>query len=172
MSVGPLPVVVDVNVLVAAVAGGNDVFQSWPSPPPVRGNPAANVIGILNDAQEFSLFLSPHILVNTVRVLTGAPPNGFGWSPAHAERYVEVLVRIVEASGGRVLEPAAVVTDCPDHEDNRILECALAANAALVITDDDDLLRLSPWRGIPIVTSVTFASRVDAARRAKRQVRR
>jgi len=172
VSVGPQPVVVDINVTVAAVAGGNDAFQSWPSPPPVRGNPAANVIGILNDARESSLFLSPHILVNTVRVLTGAPPNGYGWSPTHAQRYLELLVDIARASGGDVLEPVAVVTDCPDHEDNRILECALAANAALVITDDEDLLRLSPWRGIPIVTSVTFVSRVDAARRARRRGRR
>jgi hypothetical protein len=172
VSVGPQPVVVDVNVMVAAVTGGNDVFQSWPSPPPVRGNPAANVIGILNDAREFSLFLSPHILVNTVRVLTGAPPNGYGWSPDRARRYVELLVNVARASGGDVLEPATVVTDCPDHEDNRILECALAAGAVLVVTDDDDLLHLSPWRGIPIVTSAEFVARVDAVRRARRRGRR
>lgn len=166
---GPQPVVVDVNVLVAAVAGGNDPFLSWPSPPPVRGNPAANVIGILNDAREFALFLSPHILVNTVRVLTGTPPDGFGWSADQAERYAEVLVRITEATGGTVVEPITAVTDCPDHEDNRILECALAAAAVLVITDDEDLLHLSPWRGIPIITSPTFVARVDAARRTKRR---
>lgn len=167
MSTSPQPVVVDVNILVAAVAGGNDVFHSWPSPPPLRGNPAANVVGILNDAREFALFLSPHLLVNTVRVLTGTPPDGYGWSAERARRYVEILVAIAEASGGEVLEPAAAVTDCPDYEDNRVLECALAAGAVLVITDDDDLLQLSPWRGIPIITGPAFVSRVDAARRAR-----
>ena len=30
------PVTIDVNVFVGAVTGGNDTFQSWPSPPPVR----------------------------------------------------------------------------------------------------------------------------------------
>ncbi len=169
MSVSSQPVVVDVNVLVAAVVGGNDAFRSWPSPPPVRGNPAANVIGVLNDAREFGLFLSSHILVNTVRVLTGAPPDGFGWSSDRAERYTEILVRIIEASGGAVLEPAIAVSDCPDHEDNRILECALAANAVLIVTDGDDLRQLSPWRGIPIITSPDFVMRVDAARRARRR---
>lgn len=165
----PQPVVVDVNVLVGAVTGGNDVFYSWPSPPPVRGNPAASVIGILNDAREFALFLSPHILVNTVRVLTGAPPDGYGWSAERAGRYAEILVRIAEASAGEVLEPAVAVTDCAGHEGNRILECALAAGAVLVITDDDDLLHLSPWRGIPIIASPALVARVDAARRAKRR---
>jgi len=171
VTLGPQPVVVDVNVLVAAVVDGNDAFHSWPSPPPIRGNHSANVVGILNDAHEFALFLSPHILVNTVRVLTGTPPNGFGWSAEQAQRYVEILVAIAEASGGDVVEPATTVTDCPDHEDNRILECALAANAVLIVTDDDHLLRLSPWRGIPIIPSDAFVGRVDATRRARRRGR-
>jgi predicted nucleic acid-binding protein len=163
------PVAVDVNVLVAAVAGGNDAFYSWPSPPPVRGNHAANVIGILNDAREFALYLSPHILVNTVRVLAGEPPEGFGWSVGQAQRYVEVLGAISAASGGDVVDPRVTVADCPDHEDNRILECALAAAAVLIVSDDDHLLRLSPWRGTAIVTSKAFVARVDAARRARRR---
>ena len=140
-----------------------------PSPPPIRGNPAANVIGILIDAREFALFLSPHILINTVRVLTGAPPDGFGWSAEQARRYVEVLAAIAAASGGDTVEPKAAVTDCPDHEDNRILECALACGAVLIVSDDDHLLRLSPWRGTAVVTSTEFVGRVDAARRAGRR---
>jgi hypothetical protein len=171
VTLGPQPVVVDVNVLVAAVVDGNDAFHSWPSPPPIRGNHAANVVGILNDAREFALFLSPHILVNTVRALTGSPPDGFGWSAKRAQHYVEILVAIAEASAGDVVEPATTVTDCPDHEDNRILECALAANAVLIVTDDDHLLRLSPWRGIPIIPSDAFVGRVDATRRARRRGR-
>jgi hypothetical protein len=163
------PVVVDVNVLVGAVAGGNDAFHSWPSPPPVRGNPAAGVAGVFNDAREFALFLSPHILVNTVRVLTGAPPNGFGWSAEQARRYVEVLAAIAAASGDGIVEPKAAVTDCPDHEDNRILECVLACGAVLIVSDDDHLLRLSPWRGTAVLTSAEFVGRVDAARRAGRR---
>jgi len=169
VTLGPQPVVVDVNVLVGAVVDGNDAFHSWPSPPPVRGNHAANVVGILNDAHEFALFLSSHILVGTLRVLTGTPPDGFGWSADRAQHYVEILVAIAEASGGDVVEPATTVTDCPDYEDNRILECALAANAVLIVTDDDHLLRLSPWRGVPIIPSDAFVGRVDATRRARRR---
>jgi len=160
------PVVADVNVLVAAVAAGNDPFLSWPSPPPVRGNPAAAVVGVMNDAREFALVLSRHILVNLVRVLTGLPPDGFGWSAAQAERYVGILADIAAASGGGLVEPAVTVNDCPHFEDNRLLECALASGAVLIVSDDEHLLRLSPWRGIPIITSEAFVDRVDATRRA------
>jgi len=55
------PVVFDVNVLVVAVAMGKMALRSWPAPPPVSDNPAADCIGVINDATEFALWLSPHI---------------------------------------------------------------------------------------------------------------
>lgn len=162
-------VTVDVNVLVSAVVGGNDAFRSWPSPPPIRGNLAANVIGILNDGREFSLFISEHILANVLRVLTGTPPSGYGWEVEIAEQYIGLLVEIAEASGGAVVEPGETVTDCPDHEDNRILECAAAGGSLLVVSDDVDLAAMSPWRGTPVVSSAEFVRRTDAMRRGKRR---
>ena len=164
----PQPVTVDVNVFAAAVTGGNDIFHSWPSPPPVRGNLAANVVCILNDGREFSLWLSEHILVNVVRVLTAPATTGYGWAVENAGEYVGVLVEIAEAGGGGVVEPAERVTDCPDYEDNRILECAAARNSLLIVSDDTELLSLSPWRGTPIVTSRDFVNRTDAMRRKRR----
>lgn len=161
-------VTVDVNVFVAAVTGGNDAFYSWPSPPPVRGNLAANVVGILNDAREFSLFLTEHILANLVRVLTGRPPDGYGWEVERAQEYVELLVEIAEASGGAVVGAGETVTDCPDHEDNRILECAAASGSMLIVSDDTDLTSMSPWRGTPVVTAAEFVKRTDAMRRVRR----
>lgn len=65
-----IPVVFDVNVLVAAAAGGISPFRSWPSPPPMSGNPAADSLGVIVDAAEFALWLSPHIVDETRRVLT------------------------------------------------------------------------------------------------------
>ncbi|MHB8293029.1 MAG: PIN domain-containing protein [Acidimicrobiales bacterium] len=164
----PLPVVVDVNVLVSAVTGGHDSFLSWPSPPPLRGNLAANVVGIFNDAREFSLYMSEHILANTARVLGGATPDGYAWLPERCADYVSTLIDAAEASGGVVIEPVVVLTDCPDFEDNRILECALASNAVLIVSDDTDLLHMSPWRGTAIVSSKDFVARTDASRRARR----
>jgi len=162
-------VTVDVNVLVAAVAGGNDPFHSWPSPPPVRGNLAANVVGILNDGREFSLFVSEHILANVVRVLAGPPPTGYGWDGEHAEEYVRLIVEIADASGGGVIEPAETIADCPDFEDNRIPECAAASGSMLIVSDDTDLTAMSPWRGVPILTAAQFVKRTDAMRRGRRR---
>ena len=163
------PVTVDINVFVAAVVGGNDTFHSWPSPPPVRGNLAANVVGILNDAREFALFLTEHILANVLRVLTEPAPGGYGWAMEPAEQYIELLVEIAEASGGGLVEPGETVTDCPDYEDNRILECAAASGSVLIVSDDTDLIAMSPWRGTPVVTSSEFVKRTDAMRRARRR---
>ncbi len=64
--------------------------------------------------------------------------------------------------------PGDTVTDCPDYEDNRILEVALAAQAVLIVSNDSDLLHMNPWRGIPVLSPRDFAGRVDAARRAQR----
>ena len=54
-------------------------------------------------------------------------------------------------------------------EDNRILEAAAACNAILIVSDDTDLLSLSPWRGTPIVTSKEFVTRTDAMRRSRKR---
>jgi predicted nucleic acid-binding protein len=164
------PVTVDVNVFIGAVAGGNDAFRSWPSPPPVRGNLAANVVGILNDAREFSLYVSEHILANVLRVLTAPPPDGYGWAVERAEEYVELLVEVAEASGGAVVEPGDIVTDCADYEDNRILECAAASGSVLIVSDDTDLTSMSPWRGTPVLTAGEFVKRTDAMRRGRRRL--
>lgn len=165
---GPRRVVFDINVLIGAVVGGHSPFQSWPSPPPTTDNAFADCVGIVNDAREFSLFLSEHILRNVIRVLADAT-DGYGWDADRAEEYIDILCEISDASGGELLEPTVRVSDFPDHEDNRILELALASMADLVVSEDADLTSMSPWRGIPVLRPHEFAGRVDAARRAKRR---
>ncbi len=48
------------------------------------------------------------------------------------------------------------VSDCWDPKDNMILELALSGAADLIVTGDDHLLRLAPWRGVRIVTPAVF----------------
>jgi predicted nucleic acid-binding protein len=164
-------VVFDVNVLVGAVVAGRSDFESWPSPPPTSDNSFADCVGIANDAREFSLWLSEHILENVVDVLTD-PNDGFGWETEVAEEYVNVLWDIAEASGGGVTEPRERVSDCSDFEDNRILELALECNADLIVSDDKHLTSMSPWRGRPILRPHEFVVRTDAMRRAERRSQR
>ncbi len=161
-----VPVVLDVNVLVQAVVSGQSQFLTWPTLPPSTVNPAADCVGVMNDAREFALWLSPHILANTARVLAelGLPGDA-------TQEYVSVLVEIAEDSGGGVLEPARTVHDCPDFEDNLILDLAAEVGAVMIVSDDTDLTAMSPWRATPILRPHEFASRVDATRRAKRRPR-
>lgn len=161
----PIPVVVDVNVLVGAAAGGNSPFRSWPSPPPTSGNAYADCLGIVVDAAEFGLWLSPHILDNTARVLT----EGLKWAENNVELYLGVLAEVCDHSGGDIIEPPITVHDCRDHEDNRILDLAAEVGALLVVSEDTDLTSMSPWRGTPILRPREFAAKVDGMRRHRRR---
>ena len=158
------PVVYDVNVLVQAVLGGRSEFVTWPGLPPTTANPAADCIGVVNDCQEFTLWLSPHILDNTRRVLTAA-----GMSDATVQKYIDVLTEIAVASGGDVIAPQRTVSDCPDYEDNLILDLAADVGAVIIVSDDTDLTSMSPWRATPILRPAEFAARVDVMRRARRR---
>lgn len=160
-----VPLVFDVNVLVGAAAGGNSPFRSWPSSPPTSGNPYADCLGIVVDAAEFGLWLSPHILDNTARVLT----EGLKWVGDKVELYLAVLAEVADHSGGGVVDPPATVHDCRDYEDNRILDLAAEVGALLVVSEDTDLTSMSPWRGTPILRPREFASKVDGMRRHRRR---
>lgn len=165
----PTAVVYDVNVLVTAVASGNSPFRSWPSPPPVSGNPCADCVGIIIDAAEFALWLSPHILANIGRVLTDL----FKWEHVQADAYLAVITAAAEHSGGGLLaDVPRTAHDCPDHEDNLILDLAAEAGAMLIVSNDTDLLAMSPWRGTPILPPAAFTAKVDAMRRHARRRRR
>jgi predicted nucleic acid-binding protein len=64
------------------------------------------------------------------------------------------------------------VHDCPDHEDNLILDLAAEVGALLIVSNDTDLLSMSPWRGTPIIEPAAFAAKVDAMRRHARRRRK
>ena len=51
------------------------------------------------------------------------------------------------------------VNDCRDVKDNRFLALALAAEVTAIISSDDDLLVLNPYRGIEVVEIADFAVR-------------
>jgi predicted nucleic acid-binding protein len=160
-----VPVVYDVNILVGAAIGGNSPYRSWPSPPPTSGNPFADCMGVMVDGIEFSLWLSPHILDNTRRVLR----EGFKWPDESIEQYLEELVEVAQNSDGAVVDPPQTVSDCPDWEDNRVLDLAAEVGALLIVSDDVDLTGMSPWRGTPILRPREFVSKVDGMRRHHRR---
>jgi hypothetical protein len=50
-----------------------------------------------------------------------------------------------------------------DPEDNRILECAVEAEANYIVTGDSHLLKLSRYRNIEVVNAVAFLEKVSSA---------
>jgi predicted nucleic acid-binding protein len=48
------------------------------------------------------------------------------------------------------------VTGCRDPDDNKYLELAEAAGAAVLVSSDNDLLVLHPWRGVRILRPAEF----------------
>jgi len=58
---------------------------------------------------------------------------------------VDTVVGAAEHSGGRILdEVPRAVHDCPDHEDNLILDLAAEVGALIMVSNDTDLLSMSP----------------------------
>jgi len=47
-----------------------------------------------------------------------------------------------------LIEPQVPITDCADPKDNKFLSLAVSGKAPLILSDDDHLLRLHPFRDI------------------------
>ncbi len=128
-------VVLDSNVWISALLFG--------------GNPRA--IAELAEAGHIECFTSRAIIGEIEETLW----RKFEWS--------ETRIRDAAAMMGRGairVAPGPELTDCPDPDDNRVLECAVGARAQFLVTGDRHLLMLHPYRAISIVTSRQF---LDAA---------
>jgi putative PIN family toxin of toxin-antitoxin system len=54
------------------------------------------------------------------------------------------------------------VDACRDPKDNKVLEEATNGHATCVISGDDDLIALHPFRGIPILSPADFNAHYEA----------
>ena len=64
---------------------------------------------------------------------------------------------------GELVMPEVTVSVCRDPEDNMVIEAALAGNATVVVTGDEDLLTLRQYAGIEFITPRAFWARLDEA---------
>ena len=62
----------------------------------------------------------------------------------------------VLARSTRWCEPSTRINDCVDPKDNKFLELACDASATLIVSGDDDQLRMNPWRKVAILTPAAF----------------
>ena len=125
----PLRLVFDTNIFVMAAGMPGGYIDYW-----------------LNLAKQpknsFRLYTSPQILSETQRKLEEVVK----FDRPIAVEYIEAIKTIAT-----VINPKLTLDEVPtDQDDNRILECAVEANADIIISADKDLIRLKTFRGVQI----------------------
>jgi putative PIN family toxin of toxin-antitoxin system len=114
------------------------------------GGIGARLLGMAR-AGDFRLDVSDAILDEVVTVLR----DDFNWNGYRLHFAREQIARLTNLVAPT--QTLDVVKEDPD--DNRILECALAAGSDFIVTHDKDLLRLGEYGGIEIVRAVEFLQR-------------
>lgn len=127
-------VLFDTNIFISALFGGlpEEAYQA--------------VLG-----KRCTLVVSPAVLAELARTLRAK----FHTPEADIAAYVRQIGRVAE-----IVRPNREVTVLGDEPDNRVLECAEAGRADLIVSGDRDLLRLKHHGGIPIVRPADFVRTV------------
>jgi uncharacterized protein len=128
---GPLRIVLDTNVYFSAFNSTRGVpFKLWRRA--VR--------------RDYVLLISPAIVRELVDVLRTA----LAWPETDIVSQLKLVVR-----AAKIVEPKTTLNVvAADPDDDRILECAVAGNADLVVSFDRHLTRLKSFQGIGIVRPV------------------
>jgi uncharacterized protein len=130
---GKLRVVLDTNVYISAFTHQQgQPFQIW--------RKALQ--------RDYILLVSPAIAAEIAGVLR----MKFNWDDAHTIRRMKLLARVAEI----VIPKIRVSAVADDEDDNRILECAVAGKANLVVSGDQHLQRLKSFQGIGFIRPVDF----------------
>lgn len=139
-----LRAVIDTNVLLSALL--------W------RGTPHR----LLQQAESgvIRLISSPDLLAELADVL--ARPK-FATALERTQIAVPALMAQLQIFLEVIHPPPLAQPVCRDPDDDAVLALALAAQADVVISGDDDLLSLSIFAGIPIITATQALERLQPA---------
>jgi len=94
--------------------------------------------------------ISTPVLIDLAEVLARDKLNKY-LSEQERMRFLVALLKASELVG--ITEQ---IHDCRDPSDNKFLELAVCGNADVIVSGDDDLLVLNPFRGIAILTPRDF----------------
>jgi len=130
---GELRVVLDTNIYVSAFIGRNGTpFRTWRA--------------ALD--RSYTLVTSPAIVNELGRILR----TRFAWHDGRIIRRLKKVARAAEV----VTPPFTLRAVAADASDNRILECAIAGQADLIVSGDRHLLDLKSFQNIPIIRPADF----------------
>jgi uncharacterized protein len=107
-------------------------------------------------AQEIDVLALSTAVADEIAEVLSRPKFADAISLARRDGFLEALRR-----SAIWFDPRARVTDCRDAKDNKYLELALAAGAEAIVSSDEDLLVLHPWRGVSILSPGAYLARAD-----------
>jgi putative PIN family toxin of toxin-antitoxin system len=102
---------------------------------------------LLARREVFDLYSSIAILTETAKTLRAK----FEQSDEDIKASLQIISR-----AAILVKPSRNVTVLSDAPDNRILECALEAEADLIVTGDRHLLKMKRFQEIPIIRLADF----------------
>ena len=108
------------------------------------------------------LVMSPSLISEIDRVIRYPK---FAVILARTTRTPERILSELHALADVVAAPPLTQPVCRDSDDDAVLACALAAHADLIVSGDDDLLILSTFEGIPIVTPAVALQMIETRSR-------
>ena len=107
------------------------------------------ILGLAGKTNLFTLLTSEEVLEELKEKLL----SKFDRSEIIAGIFIERIKKIAEIV--EVSEKVEIIKRDPD--DNKILECALAGKADLIVTTDQDLIKLKTFKGIGIIHPRTLS---------------
>jgi uncharacterized protein len=111
------------------------------------------------DAGLYTIILSSALLTELTRVLRRPRMRArYGISEDDIGDLLQLLVR-----RGEIVTPVRTIRVCRDPRDDMFLEAAVAGDANVIVSGDEDLLVLHPFESIPIVGPAAFLSMLDDA---------
>jgi uncharacterized protein len=129
--------VLDANVLVSAL-----LFS--------QGKPRQS----LKKAQAIGVVLMSDSTFDELERVLSRPKFDKYVLPSKRVEFLQDLAETVE-----FVDVTAQILECRDPKDNQYLDLAVSGKAECIVTGDDDLLVLNPFRSIKILTAQAFLDR-------------
>ena len=114
----------------------------------LRGGFSEDILDTLATNETFLLMTSEEILDELSKKLS----SKFNWTSQDVTFYIDYIRQVTDIV--KVQEKISIIKRDPD--DNKILECAIAGDADLIVSSDQDLIELKTFQGIGIVHPKTL----------------
>jgi len=118
--------------------------------------PIATLIDVYVAREDIVLVTAPELLEELDRVLRYPRLQRY-YTEGERTRFVALLLALSDL----VELPETIPQICRDPDDDRMIACAVAADADVIVTGDEDLLGLEWVSDIPILSPAELVTRME-----------